>query len=208
MWETELTHAKQLVNHDLKVEHLSQEFASLQVKLKQYKSPHPSPWANSADERDPEWKIPTWGWTSSTSSPRTVNTCLSRLILGVKLEPGSNGPPRRMAFTSSSHYSGMPSPRDDSDHLWFSQAWTLPAEWACQLGPMPPKMATYDGKLEWILFGFQFARMADKYGWDDDQQLDKLIECLCDKALKFFSTHPVSIQGSFRLLITSMDAHF
>ncbi len=66
-------------------------------------------------------------------------------------------------------------------------------------------MATYDGKQEWKPFGFQFARMADKYGWDDDQRLDKLIECLRDKALKFFSTRPVS---SYHLLFTSMDAHF
>ncbi|XP_061177795.1 trichohyalin-like [Saccostrea echinata] len=43
--------------------------------------------------------------------------------------------------------------------------------------PVPPKLATYDGKSEWRPYFTQFNHMAEKYKWNDSDKLDKLIEC-------------------------------
>ena len=55
-------------------------------------------------------------------------------------------------------------------------------------GPMSPKLSTFDGKAEWKPHYMQFIHIANRYKWDNKQRLDKLIECLRDKALKYYST--------------------
>ena len=55
-------------------------------------------------------------------------------------------------------------------------------------GPPPPKMSTFDEKLDWRPFQLQFSHIANRYGWSEEQRLDKLIELLRDKALKCYST--------------------
>ncbi|XP_071145025.1 myosin-11-like [Mytilus edulis] len=75
-------------------------------------------------------------------------------------------------------------------------------------GPIAPKLATFDGKSEWKLYYLQFIHIANKYNWDTQQKLDKLIECLREKALKFFSTRPLSIQTDFKLLADKLNQRF
>ena len=52
-------------------------------------------------------------------------------------------------------------------------------------GPTPPKMGTSTGKEVWRPYFLQFCHIANKYEWSDQDRLDKLIECLRDRALKF-----------------------
>ncbi|CAG2215849.1 unnamed protein product [Mytilus edulis] len=75
-------------------------------------------------------------------------------------------------------------------------------------GPIAPKLATFDGKSEWKPYYLQFIHIANKYNWDTQQKLDKLIECLREKALKFFSTRPLSIQTDFKLLADKLNQRF
>lgn len=64
-------------------------------------------------------------------------------------------------------------------------------------GPAPPKMATYDSKRDWRPFELQFERTASRYGWSDEDKLDKLVESLREKALKFYSDQPRVIQEDY-----------
>lgn len=75
-------------------------------------------------------------------------------------------------------------------------------------GPLPPKLSTFDGKSEWKPYYLQFIHIANKYNWDTQQRLDKLIECLRDKALKFYSTRPASIQNDFKQLSEKFNQRF
>ena len=75
-------------------------------------------------------------------------------------------------------------------------------------GPLPPKLATFDGKSEWKPYFMQFKHIADKYSWSKKQKLDKLIECLRDKALKYFSTRPESVREDFDLLVQKLNQRF
>jgi len=60
------------------------------------------------------------------------------------------------------------------------------------------KMPMYDGKIEWKPYHLQFQHIANRYRWNDEQKLDKFIECLQDKALKVFS-----FQGLFQYRLIS-----
>ena len=73
-------------------------------------------------------------------------------------------------------------------------------------GPPPPKMAVYDGKIEWQPFKVQFERIAKRYGWAEEQKLERLIESLRDKALKFYCTCPTLVQDSYSRLISKLDS--
>ena len=75
-------------------------------------------------------------------------------------------------------------------------------------GPAPPKMSTFDGKSDWRPFYTQFTHIANRYKWTDQQKLDKLIECLRDRALKYFSSRPVEDQDSFKKLSAKLDERF
>ena len=75
-------------------------------------------------------------------------------------------------------------------------------------GPLPPKLATFDGKSEWRPYYVQFIHISNKYLWDDKQRLDKLVECLRDKALKFYSTRQPSVQNNFKALAEKMNQRF
>ncbi|XP_061177789.1 trichohyalin-like [Saccostrea echinata] len=74
--------------------------------------------------------------------------------------------------------------------------------------PAPPKLATYDGKSEWRPYFTQFNHIAKKYKWNDSDKLDKLIECLRDKALKFYSSRPENVQQDYKLLCQKLKERF
>ena len=75
-------------------------------------------------------------------------------------------------------------------------------------GPAPPKMSTYDGKNDWRPYHLQFSTIADRYKWNTEQRLFKLIECLRDKALKFYSSRPKFVQTNYEALCKKMDERF
>ena len=75
-------------------------------------------------------------------------------------------------------------------------------------GPSPPKMSTFDGKSDWRPFYTQFTHIAHRYRWNSDTKLDKLIECLRDRALKYFSTRPLRDQQNFNVLVEKMNERF
>ena len=77
-----------------------------------------------------------------------------------------------------------------------------------EAGPLPPKLAVFDGKSEWKPYFMQFTHIANKYNWDKQQKLDKLIECLRDKALKFVSTRQDSVRKDFDLLAEKLNQRF
>ncbi|CAG2207198.1 unnamed protein product [Mytilus edulis] len=54
-----------------------------------------------------------------------------------------------------------------------------------QDGLLSPKMSTYDGRSDWRPYLVQFNHIANRYNWTNQNRLDKLIECLRDRALKF-----------------------
>jgi hypothetical protein len=69
--------------------------------------------------------------------------------------------------------------------------------------PAPPKLSTYDSETEWKPYILQFNHIAKKYNWTEAKKLDKLIECLRDRALKFLALFPrqhkaISISSAIR----------
>ena len=50
--------------------------------------------------------------------------------------------------------------------------------------------------------------MAQKYDWDDDIKLAKLVEALDDKALTFFSNLSPDVQGNFEVVQRKMNNRF
>ncbi len=75
-------------------------------------------------------------------------------------------------------------------------------------GPPPPKMPTYGGKAEWKPFHVQFEILARRYQWSDSNKLDRLVECLRDRALKFFCERPAAIQNDYWLLVEKLASRF
>ena len=75
-------------------------------------------------------------------------------------------------------------------------------------GPAPQRLPCYDGKTEWKPYYMQFIHFSNRYKWDSKQRLDRLIECLREKALKFYSTRPLSVQNDFVLLSEKLNQRF
>lgn len=75
-------------------------------------------------------------------------------------------------------------------------------------GPAPPKMSKYDGKSDWRPYFLQFTHIANRYNWTPEQRLDKLLELLCDKALKFYSVKSKTVQLDYDLLCTKLMDRF
>lgn len=79
-------------------------------------------------------------------------------------------------------------------------------------GPAPPKMSTFDGRaasrMEWAPFILQFERMANRYNWPDEEKLERLIQCLRDSALTFYSKLPERTQNNYRELLQRMGNRF
>ncbi|XP_061195172.1 DNA ligase 1-like [Saccostrea echinata] len=74
--------------------------------------------------------------------------------------------------------------------------------------PATPKLSTYDGKSEWKPYFVQFNYIAKKYMCNEKEKLDKLIECLREKALKFFSSRPENVQKDYNILCQKMKERF
>jgi uncharacterized membrane protein YheB (UPF0754 family) len=59
-------------------------------------------------------------------------------------------------------------------------------------------MSTFDGKSTWKLFFTQFSHIATR--WTDEQKLNKVIECMRDRSLKYFSSRPIQDQKLYQKL--------
>ena len=75
-------------------------------------------------------------------------------------------------------------------------------------GPTLPKMGTFTGKEDWRPYFLQFCHIANKYEWSDTDRLDKLIEYLRDRALKYFTTRPKFVQDNYKLTCKKMEERF
>lgn len=75
-------------------------------------------------------------------------------------------------------------------------------------GPPAPKLSTYDGKTDWRPYFIQFSHIADKYKWTPQERLDRLLQCLRDKALKFFSIKNKSGKGNYEQVCNKMNERF
>ena len=78
--------------------------------------------------------------------------------------------------------------------------------------PAAPKMATFDGRqesgLEWSPFILQFERMAERYNWDVQECLDRLVECLRGKALTYFAKLPGWVREDYAELVWKLETRF
>ena len=65
------------------------------------------------------------------------------------------------------------------------------------------KLPFYDGKEKWHAFEAKFERAAQRYQWDEEEQLDRLVELLTGKALEFYSKQPPRTQNDYNSLRSS-----
>ena len=63
-------------------------------------------------------------------------------------------------------------------------------------------------KTDWRPFNIPFVYISTRYKWTNEQKLDKLIECLRDRALKYFSTRPDAEKQNFETLCQKMSERF
>lgn len=75
-------------------------------------------------------------------------------------------------------------------------------------GPPAPKLSTYDGKTDWRPYFIQFSHIADKYKWTPQERLDRLLQCLRDKAFEFFSIKNKSGKGNYEQVCNKMNERF
>ena len=75
-----------------------------------------------------------------------------------------------------------------------------------------PKLPTFEGKadsvVDWRAFISQFRRLAARHRWNEEEKLDRLVECLRDKALVFFSRLEAEDQNSFHRLCDQLQMRF
>jgi hypothetical protein len=74
--------------------------------------------------------------------------------------------------------------------------------------PPAPKLSTYDGKTDWRPYFIQFTNLANKYKWTPQERLDRLLQCLRDKALNFFSIKNKSGKGNYEQVWNKMNERF
>ena len=74
-------------------------------------------------------------------------------------------------------------------------------------GPQLPKMPMFDGN-NWNTFIFQFKRQADRFDWNDDDKLDRLLCCLQGKAVDYIVNRPPEICENYRVLVGDLKQRF
>ena len=71
-----------------------------------------------------------------------------------------------------------------------------------------PKLSRYDGSIPWRVFEVKLLHLAQRYHWDNDTKLAKLVESLEGKALTFFSKLPHNVQCNFEVVRKKMNNRF
>jgi hypothetical protein len=72
--------------------------------------------------------------------------------------------------------------------------------------PMGPKMASFSGTESWESFIFQFERLAKRRAWGKDKKLDRIIDCLRDKALEYARRSKAC--NSYSKLVSRLEKRF
>ena len=75
-------------------------------------------------------------------------------------------------------------------------------------GPPPAKMATFSGDSDWYAFHMQFEKISGKYQWSLESKLERLVECLRDKALVCYSRAPALTRESYTSLVSCLERRF
>ncbi len=75
-------------------------------------------------------------------------------------------------------------------------------------GPPPSKLPAYDGKRDWRPYAIQFDRIATRYQWPNEERIDRFLGALQDKALKYFTELPPTVQDSWPLITEKMNRRF
>ena len=71
-----------------------------------------------------------------------------------------------------------------------------------------PKLSKYDGSIPWRVFEVKLLHLAQRYRWDNDTKLARLVESLQGKALIFFSKLPRNVQSNFEVVRKKMNNRF
>ena len=71
-----------------------------------------------------------------------------------------------------------------------------------------PKLSKYHGSIPWRVYEVKLLHLAQRYQWDDDTKLTKLVEALEGRALIFFSNLPIDVQGNFEVVWKKMNNQF
>ena len=73
-----------------------------------------------------------------------------------------------------------------------------------------PKNQSYPSMMEVFHGGYEvkLLHLAQRYQWNDDTKLSKLVEALEGRALIFFSNLPINVQGSFEAVWKKMNNLF
>ena len=71
-----------------------------------------------------------------------------------------------------------------------------------------PKLSKYDGSIPWRVFEVKLLHLAQRYRWDNDTKLARLVESLEGKALMFFSKLPRNVQSNFEVVRKKMNNRF
>ena len=69
-------------------------------------------------------------------------------------------------------------------------------------------MAIFYGRTEWCTFKTQFDRIADRYRWSEDQNLELFIKPFRYKALKFYCTCAKPVQYNYKDLCKKFKSRF
>jgi hypothetical protein len=71
-----------------------------------------------------------------------------------------------------------------------------------------PKLAEYHGTIAWRAYEAQMDVIAEKYGWSDDERLDKLVQALRGKALMFYGSQTDAVRRSYNKLVGKLNNRF
>ena len=76
-------------------------------------------------------------------------------------------------------------------------------------GPQTPKLSTFDGDpTKWRSFIFMFKLLAKNYKWSSKVKLQKLTECLRDKAVEYLQSRPSKVRKNFKVLVKDLKKRF
>ena len=115
----------------------------------------------------------------ATAMPTTVATGLTSTPIPASIATKSAGTPdnvepEKRGRSRNRRRRGKQSTADSDSSLSLSQA--------------PPKMKRFSSdpaKLSWTSFITRFARTAERRGWSERKKMDKLLDCLSEKALEY-----------------------
>ena len=71
-----------------------------------------------------------------------------------------------------------------------------------------PKLSRYSGNIPWRAYEVKLSLMVQKYQWDEETKLAKLVKALEDKALTFFSSLSEDVRNNYALVQKKMNSHF